>query len=261
MNDSALFPALLRRIRPAVLLPLVGGNLLIFLVAVLALLIPDSHAWQLVLSSFLALSLAIALLVWNSIALRRFRVQHANAPILPLWQSALLLAGWLFLAALLFHMMTFALPNVEMRAGFWNSRLSPGLRHLFPYQRLIWLQNTFLNAMMWVMLPALLVPFAMEAVVFGLHPQPLYRAVCVLRTARYWLIAIASLGLVAWLTPVLVDWHPTDTVHGEVVSAALRLTLIALLDASAILLVLAMGAELLHRTATQFGQASDVYKV
>ena len=238
-----LLAAALRRVRAAVLLPLLGGNLLLFVAAVLALLIPDSHGWQLLLSFLLALGLISGLLLWNALAMRRLR---AWASTVPLWTAALLLGAWLLPAILLFHGAGFVEPAIETRAGYWNSQLSNSMRHLLTYERLVTLQQVTLNAFRWVLLPALLLPFAIETATFGLDAGALGRAFRVSLSRHHWGLTIMTLGVAGWLVPKLAAWHPAHTVSGETVSAVLRLSVAASLAIIAAVLLIAVDAELLH---------------
>lgn len=244
IETQALLTTAARRVRPLVLVPLVGGNLLLLLVGASALLIPDSHVWQLLLSGCVSLGLAAGLLVWNAVAIRRLR---SPIQLAPLWLGALLLALWLALAAWLAHLIGFAEPGIETRAGFWNAELPHGLRYVLPFTRLVRLQEVALMALRWVVLPALVIPFAMETASTGLHASALWRALRVLFTARHWITAMLTLGIAALAVPVLAMWHPAHAVTGEVVSAAVRLALASLLIVLAAVSVLAVDAELLHR--------------
>ena len=246
MPQGPFLAAARQRISPSVLVLLVFGNLLLFVVGVLALLIPDSHAWQLLLSALLALGLVAGLLLWNAAGIRRLR---APASSFPLWAGALSLAAWLLLGALVIHVIGLAEPNIETRAGYWNSQLTSGLRHLLSYTRLITLQQAVVTTLRWVVVPAVLLPFAIETVTWGWGAALLGRASRVLLSLRHWIVALCGLGLAAWVVPALAAWHPSHSVHGEVFSAVLRLGCAGLLAIIAGLTVLAVDAELLHRTA------------
>ncbi|WP_419804000.1 hypothetical protein [Terriglobus sp.] len=242
--QPGLLTAALRRIRPSALLPLIGGNLLVFLAALLGLHIPDSHTWQLLLSLLLALGLISGLLLWNASGIRRMRTVASQTP---LWTGALLLGACLLIAALLFHIAGYAEPNIETRAGYWNSQLSSGMRHLLSYERLVSLQQLALAAFRWVFVPTLVLPFAMEWATFGLHRITIRRASRVVLSAPHWVTAVVALGITLWVVPWLTAWHPTHSVGGEMVSAVLRLGLAGLLVTAAAVLLLAVDAELLHR--------------
>lgn len=244
MQRAHLFAAALRRIRLSVLLPLLCGNALVLLSSALGLKIPDSHAWQVLLSMLLGLGIVSAVLLWNTIAMRRLRGVNAPAP---LWSGALLFGMWLLFAALLWHVASLGYVDIDTRAGYWNSQLSPATRHALTYGRLVTLQTVAIVAFIWVVVPGLLVPFVLETVTYGLSAKAVSRAVRVLLSLRHWVTAVVTLGLVAWLAPVLIMWHPVHTVTGELVSAALRLSAAAALTVCAILLLLAVDAELLAR--------------
>lgn len=246
-SEPGLLTAAMRRVRPAVLLPLIGGNLLLGVAGMFALWIPDSHGWQLLLSFLLVLGLASGFLLWNATAMRRLRTASVATP---LWKGALLLGACVLLAAVLFYMAGLVEPNIETRAGYWNSQMPSHMRQLLPYTRLISMQEMAVVVFRWVLVPGLLLPFAMETAATGLHAGSMRRAGRVLLSLRHWIIAVVVLGLAAWMVPVIAAWHPSHTVHGEVVSAVLRLSFAGLLALAAVLLLLAAEAELLHRRET-----------
>ena len=210
--------------------------------AVLALWIPDSHAWQLVLSCFLVLGLISGLLLLNATAMRRLRLAAAG---MPLWAGALLAGAWLLLGIILFHLAGLAAPGVETRSGFWNSQLPASMRHLLPYEHLVTLQESAIDACRWIFVPALLLPYAMETAACGLHTAALGRATRVVLSLRHWGVAIVALGVCAVLVPLLTAWHPLRSVSGEVVSAVLRLSIAGVLATVSVILLVATDAELL----------------
>ena len=100
------------------------------------------------------------------------------------------------------------------------------------------------------MLPALVLPFLMETVTAGFRARSLRNAQRVLGRWQHWLSVAVIAVLLLYITPRLIDWHPTDTVSGEIVSAALRLPLVYLLDLFLVLFLLAIAGTLLSRGDT-----------
>ncbi|GAA3768734.1 hypothetical protein [Terriglobus aquaticus] len=239
-----LLTAAMQRVRGPVLLPLLGGNALLLLCAMLGLLIPDSHTWQVLLSLALALGVVSALLLWNALAVRRLRT---SAPTIPLWHGALLLGAFLLIAASLWYGVDLAYASVETRAGYWNSQMSSALRHAFTYARLIQLQQFTLSTIQGVLVPAVLLPIAMESSTFGLRSGAMRRGLRGLAQWQHWAVAVVTLGVIAPLVPRVLAWHPAHSVTGETISALLRLVLAALLIVVSAIALLCVDAELLHR--------------
>ena len=237
-----------RRVRGPVLMPLLAGNGLLLTTAVLALAIPESHAWQVFLSLLLTLGLLSGFVLWNATTLRRLRATTSPTQ---LWRGALVLGGWLLLAALLFHLIGLCAASVDVRAGYWNSQMSPEVRHLLPYLRLIALQQFAIQAAHWVLVPAMLLPVAMETVTLGLRRSALIRGARVLVSTQHWAVALLGLGIPAMLVPMLVAWHPAHSVTGETVSAVLRLGAALLLTVAGAVMLLSVDAELLYRSSAE----------
>lgn len=226
------------------MLPLVGGNALLLTAGVLGLVIPDSHAWQVMLSLLLAASLLGAALLWNTSALRKLRTA---IPFLPLWKGALLLAGLLLLTSALCSTAGLAATNMELRAGYWNSQMPAALRPTLSFGHLVALQQFCIAATQWITVPALLLPFAIESSSFGLHWRTLRHGLRVLLSVQHWAMVILALGAIRLLVPKITAWHPAHSVSGETASAVLRLGFAGVLILTCGVLLLCVDAELLHR--------------
>ncbi len=243
---NLLLPSALRRITLRVLLLQILGNAVVFLCGCAWLQIPDSHLWELVLSLLLALAFAVGFVELHASILRRLRKLDE---LKPLWQSALLLAAWLLLLYLLITACAHLGDGSMRRAGYWNSQLGPHMRTFFTFERLYSWQDECVGFLLWVVLPGLLLPFAMESVSRGpaAWRSAGSNAFPILRRWQYWLTAIAIWWSATRLTSALVQWTPGHTVRGELISVTLRLGLAYCADALLLTLLLAVTAELLAR--------------
>ena len=89
-----------------------------------------------------AVGIAWLLVVWllYGLAFRRLRL---SVPAVPMWFSAVFLAAVLLVWMGLSHPISAGRDHEELYAGYWNSKLSPGLRYRFTYMRLVELQERF----------------------------------------------------------------------------------------------------------------------
>jgi len=243
---NLLLPSALRRITRHVLLLQILGNAILFLCGCAWLQIPDSYLWELALSLLLGFVFAVGFLELNASVLRRLR-RTEEPP--PLWLSALLLAAWLVLFYILLSLCAHLDDDSMRRAGYWNSKLSPHLRTIFTFPRLQSWQTKSVSFLLWVVLPGLLLPLAMETLSLRLAAwrRATINALSILRRWQYWLTAIAIWWISTRLTSALVQPTPGHTVRGELLSVTLRLGLAYCADALLLTLLLAITAELLAR--------------
>lgn len=230
--------------RPRLLALQLVGNAVLLALAAVWLLIPDSHVWQLLLSFCFAGLLVISLLELHAFTLRTLR--QPRRPI-RVWLGALILACWL--AFSLASAQLLALWNVHAadRAGYWNSRLSPSARTTWTFDRLQHGQLTAASLLLWIVIPGLLLPWLIETVSSGTVASAWRNGLRVLLCWQHWIAAILLLGAIRLLTPRLIDWHPYDSIRGEVWSALFRLSLVYVADVLFALLLCSVDTALLAR--------------
>lgn len=239
-----LLRAAMGRVQPGLLgMQLLGNGLLLGLGS-LWLLIPDSHVWQLIVSVLLIALLAISFLELHAYTLRRLRRPTQPARV---WLGAVILAVWLLLFFGVSQGIDRWAVHIQDRAGFWNSRLSPTLRAVWTFERLQQWQTEGAMLLLWVVLPAAVLPWLIETVSAGTQAGSWRRGLHVLARWQHWVAAVVLLGAVRMLTPRLVDWHPYDSVHGEIWSALFRLPLVFVADAVLLLLLCGFDGVLLAR--------------
>ena len=81
----------------------------------------------------------------------------------------------------------------------------------------------------------------------GVGPASWRRGIRALARWQHWLAAIVLCEAILQLTPRLVDWHPYDSVHGEIGSALFRLPLVLVVDVFLAMLLCSIDAVLLQR--------------
>ncbi len=216
MNN--LFLAARRRITTRILLWQIFGNLGLMCIAAAATAIPDSHLWELALSA-----LTICLLVVGTLALYTYIVRRLrqSAESKPFWLGGLLLALWIAIFSLVCYILDPLNDRASQRASYWNAMLGPHLRIIFTQARLLnWQMNAF-DFLMWVVLPALFIPIAIETVTRGWSARQ--NTSRILIRWQYWLTVILAYGIAIALGS-LIDWHPPSNPTVEVISVVLRLT-------------------------------------
>ncbi len=216
------------------------GNAVVILLAILWLQIPDSHTWQFVFSMVSAIGIAW-LFVWlTTVTFRRLRL---SVPAVPMWLSTVFLAAVLLVWMGLSHPIAVGRDHEEIFAGYWNSKLSPGMRYRFTYMRLVELQDRFYDVLQLV-IAALLLPLAIELMTSGVRGWR--RVVYVYRRWRYWVVAaVAGMGAI-WITRLLLNWTPGHSVRGQVLSVLGRVGVAYTVDVVLWCLVIAVAARYLR---------------
>jgi hypothetical protein len=211
------------------------GNAVLGLCAIAWLQIADSHVWQFVLSIVAAVCIALMFVWLYSAMFRRVRFPERAAQ---MWMSGVVLAGVLVGWMILGHPIAAGREHESLYAGYWNSKLSPGMRTVFTYMRLVDLQDRFYDVLELV-IAGLLLPVAIEGMSFGVGS--LARVFSVYWRWRYWVVvAVAGAGGI-WITRLLVGWTPGHTVRGEVLSVVGRMGLAYTVDVVLWCLVVAVA--------------------
>ncbi len=139
------------------------GTLVCVLLAFAWLQIADSHLWQF---AFSMLSGALLVFAFCWVQTRVFQDLRQSPALAPLWMRLL---GFLLLLGLWLMLLSWigiARDHAPLYAGYWNSKLSPELRYLATYERLVSWQQFFWSLLQWLV-AALLLPIAVEGSTFG----------------------------------------------------------------------------------------------
>jgi hypothetical protein len=209
------------------------GNLLIFLSVVWWLRLPDAHWWQLLFGLLLIVITAAAALVLHGGTLNYFKGAHQDPS--ARIRSALKNAVKHLPALLVWALVLFALEWLVSQLDQYDSRVAGFLRSEFPawlrkiisepalnniYSSLIWLLR-------WVVLPGLLLPFALSCAAKGFRGFLAFgNWVWVLRSLGYWIALIVGALLGVVCIGAIMGWKldpKTATLSAEETSLAFRL--------------------------------------
>ena len=202
--------------------------------------IADSHVWQFVFSVVAAAGIAWIFVWLYAVTFRRVRLPERVAP---MWLSAVVLVVVLAVWMGLSHPIGAGRDHEELFAGYWNSKLSPGMRNVFSYMRLVELQDRFYDVVELV-IAALLLPLAIEGMASGV--RSVRRVVYVYRRWRYWVVAAVAGAGALWMTELLVDWTPGHSIRGQVLSVVARVGLAYTVDVVLWCLTVAVAARYLR---------------
>jgi hypothetical protein len=218
-----------------------AGNALLLVLGWAWLHIPDAHLWQ-----FLFTAISGIILVTAFLALHVRIIHHLySAARRPLWKACLYLFAFLALACVLQHFAGLLTTNVSARAGYWNSQMTAHHRAFYTYQRLIDWQNFAIDVLIWIIIPTLVLPFAIEYVPRTYRPLP--AAAATLRRPELWLAIIAVYFLGTSLGHHLIEWRPAHSVTGELISVVLRTLLVYAFAVALLIFTLTLVAHLLAR--------------
>jgi hypothetical protein len=208
------------------------------ILAGLWLQIPDSHVWEFCVSMLLGLGMLIGLLWLKTTIVRRIRIGVGATP-----QTMAVMAVWMVVGWGLAQSIEALSVHVVERAGYWNSQLSAHQRAFFTETRLEAWQNDAISALLWFVLPGLLLPVVIETVSGG----GLKTVGRVYGRWQMWLTVGLATTLGCWLAEKLSDWHPAESVRGELMSAVGRFGLLYVALLAIGLVALAIVSELLAR--------------
>ena len=214
------------------------GNLCAILLAFAWLQIPDSHAWQFILSMLFGALIVVGFLWLHATTYRR--MYRRAAPVaLPV--QVLVLAVCVTLWVALSRPIGAGRDAAGLFAGYANSQLSPHLRSFFSFARLVRWQD-HLYDLAQLLFAALFIPVAMEAVSSGVHIVTFKRAGRVYLHWSYWIVAVVS-GIVGMqVTAALVGWTPGRGIVWESISVLARVGAAYTFDILLWCLVLALTA-------------------
>lgn len=240
----ALLSASLYRLRLGTLLLQIVGTAVILLVGFFWLEVPDSRTWQLIFTFLLALALLAGALWVYARVIRGLRAAH---PSCSMKLAVLTLLGWAILKWILIALVSVINNNVDKRAGYWNSQLSVHMRTIFTYERLGKWQHDLVSILIWVVIPAIILPFIIETTSRGLSSDVWRTGLKTLARWQHWLTIVVAVTLGCTITHGLVKWHPAHGVTTELISVGLRVTIVYIIDMLLIAFVLALDSELLSR--------------
>jgi hypothetical protein len=209
------------------------ANAAIFLTFVAWLRFPDAHWWQLVLQLFLVLLIAVAVLVLHGGTLNYFESAHEakTASLWPAFLRALKHVGAIAVLAFLVHFFAHLIGHLDRYQqtlpGYLRSEFPAWLRRMITESAL---DNTYallVFVLAWVVLPGLLLPFALFASSRGFRGLVAFgdwrRAIANL---LYWIVLVVAAVVGVGSTRQIMAWKldpKSSTLAGEQTSLAFRL--------------------------------------
>lgn len=209
------------------------GNVVIFLLFAWWLRLPDAHWWQLLFGLLLILFGFAAALVLHGGTLDFFQIAHRGkeGTLAMAFSKALRHLPAIALCAAIFFLLQWLLGKLEQYSillpGYLRSEFPAWLRRMISEPRLDSIYSGVLWLLRWVVLPGLLLPFALFCADQGFRGLTALRDWWrVQRSLSYWIVLLiaALLGVVA--TDAIMDWKldpRTATLQAEEASLFFRL--------------------------------------
>jgi hypothetical protein len=199
-----------------------------------------------VLDIFGSVTLAVLVVAIAGVAESTLMLRLSGRSITPkrLLSGAVLLSAGAALWLLWSALMTTASAKDSAWAGYLNSQLPHSLRYAFTWTRIFnWLDLMF-TVLQWVGAGALFtVVFVTTA-----SMQPLHTFARVGLSVRYWFLLVLGSAIATLFTKQMMAWTPGHGLLLEVLSLALRLSSLILLDGVVVCLVLAVVGVYVHDT-------------
>ena len=214
------------------------GNAVLFLLALAFLQVPESNVLELILQMLIVVVLLAIFLVLQGGTLAFMRDRHAGKPAVG---SALKSAAHhvfvLFVVFLVFLGIwwLFGMLNDYQYQfpEYLRSKFPAGMRAHISEEFMTSAYGWFMGLLLWVVVPALVLPFAAVASQQGYHTfgragfGAFKRAI---KDWQYWLVLAVAAILGVWLTGTMMDWHlGQGSLTAETWSLGFRLLLAYLL--------------------------------
>ncbi|HEY6308981.1 MAG TPA: hypothetical protein VI488_21270 [Candidatus Angelobacter sp.] len=209
------------------------GNAAIFLAFVWWLRFSDAHWWNL-LFSFLLIVVIVAATLWlHGGTLNYFQSAHQDkvAKLPPAFKTALKHLAAIFVWALVFFLVRYWIGRLETYGitlpGYLRSEFPAWLRRMISESRLDSIYSGVLFLLRWLVLPGLLLPFALFSADKGFRGLIAFAAWRrTLRKLIYWLALVVAVILGVCCVEAIMGWKldpKTATLQAEKTSLAFRL--------------------------------------
>jgi hypothetical protein len=239
-----------------------GGNVVIFLVFVWWLRLPDAHWWQLLFQLLLVLFGFATALVLHGGTLDFFQMAHQGkeGTLATAFSKAVRHLPALVLWSVIFVVLQLLLRKLDQYAisfpGYLRSEFPAWLRRMISEPKLDSIFSGIIWLLRWVVLPGLLLPFALFCVDHGFRGFIAFREWRrLLRSSSYWIVLLIAALLGVAATQAIMDWKldpRTATLAAEETSLFFRLLFAYLLGIFSWLLACSV---LGRRTADAAGES------
>lgn len=239
------------------------ANATVFLGFVWWLHISEAHWWNLLFSFLLIVVIVAAALLVHGGTLNYFQSAHLDraAHLRPALGKALTHLSAIFVWALVFFFLRYCvglLDDYEVTfPGFLRSEFPAWLRRMVSEPGLDSIYSGFVSLLRWVVLPGLLLPFALFSADRGFRGLIALREWRrTLRSLGYWITLVVAAILGVWCVEAIMGWKPdpkTSTLAGEQTSLAFRLLFAYLLGIFCWLLTCSVLGRSVLRSSGQAG--------
>jgi hypothetical protein len=209
------------------------GNAALFLAFVWWLRVSEAHWWNLLFGFLLILATVAAALLLHGGTLNYFQSAHQDkaAKLAPAFKTALKHLPAIFVWALIFFFLRYWIDNLEdygtSLPGYLRSEFPAWLRRMISESRLDSIYSGLVSILRWVILPGLLLPFALFCADKGFRGLVAFAAWRrTLRKLIYWLALVIAVILGVYCVEAIMGWRlnpKTSTLGGEKASLVSRL--------------------------------------
>jgi hypothetical protein len=209
------------------------GNAAVFLAFVWWLRISDAHWWNLLFSSLLIVAIVAATLLLHGGTLNYFQRAHQDktTKLSPAFKTALKHLAAIFVWALVFFLLRYWIERLERYdftlPGYLRSEFPAWLRRMISESRLDSIYSGLVSILRWVVLPGLLLPFALFSADKGFRGLVAFAAWRrTLRKLIYWVALVMAVILGVWCVQAIMGWKldpKTSTLGSEKASLVFRL--------------------------------------
>ena len=191
------------------------GSAVLVLLAIAFLQVPESNVLELILQMLIVVVLLAIFLILQGGTLAYMRDRHAGKPAVgSAMKSAAHHVFVLLVVLVIFLGIWWLFGNLDIYQyqfpAYLRSKFPAGMRAHISEDFLTNAYEWFMNTLLWLIVPALVLPFAAVASQQGYHTfgraglQAFKRAI---KDWQYWLVLAVAAILGVWLTGTIMDWH------------------------------------------------------
>jgi hypothetical protein len=209
------------------------GNAAIFLAFVWWLRMSDAHWWNVLFSFVLIVVIVAGALLLHGGTLNYFQSAHQDKTtrLHPAFKTALTHLPAIFVWALIFFFLRYWVGRLDdyrfTLPGYLRSEFPAWLRRMISEPRLDSIYSGLISILLWIVLPGLLLPFALFSADKGFRGLLAFAAWRrTLRKLAYWLVLVLATILGVYCVGAIMGWKldpKTSTLGAEKASLTFRL--------------------------------------
>jgi hypothetical protein len=207
--------------------------------------LPDKHIWQVALSLFIPLLLAICALELQAATVRAF-ADNDGKRVKLVWGAVTLLV-WIAVGAAFWAFLDWCDDQFPLWAGYLNSRFSAHARAtVFTYAHIVRWLTIAEWILRWIVLPAKLIPYGAASSQWGWR-IPWRRILRILWNWRWWLAVVLASLVAVYLPGKFFSIEPKGSVSAQVWSVTLKVLVTYILAVGTWVLLLGWVTTLFSR--------------